>query len=285
MQRTSSRAIEYAIDVANGMSAQLVLLHVIPPSASIRDTGRTPTWPPIALVENAADFGLRRVALCGEPASTISQYAEEIDARLILMPAARSVWSPVRRSVASRLLASTGRPVQLWNPSALSEAAPFRCRQLLCVLELDGSDGPLIGATNEVVARTGANVEVLHVVPNASESLLVYFEGQPDRPLSSSEAAMRLRDVRHRLPSAFTSSILLGERHKSIALTARRKAADLILVRRKVASAWPAVGWESAAILKQAGCPVMSVPLGVPGPEPAFRRLWRAERESILCDV
>jgi hypothetical protein len=64
-----------------------------------------------------------------------------------------------------------------------------------------------------------------------------------------------------------------------------REVGHLILVRRKFASAWPAVGWEPAAILKQAGCPVISVPPCEVQPQTARRRLWRSERESVVCDV
>jgi nucleotide-binding universal stress UspA family protein len=285
MQQTSRRAIEHAIEVANGMSAQLILLHVIPSGTSLSDGDRAMPWPEAALAEDVAGFGLRRMVLCGEPAPTISQYAEEVDADLILMPAARSAWLPTRRSVTSRLLASTPRPVQLWNPSIVADAPPFRCRQLLCVLELDGKDAPLIEATNEIAARTGANVEVLHIVPNATESLLFYSADEPEKPLSSSVAAARLRELLHQLPPALTSSILMGERQRSIALSARRKSADLILVRRKAAAAWPGTGWESTGILKQAGCPIISVPPLAPGQEPESRRLWRSERESVVCGV
>ena len=222
---------------------------------------------------------------CGPPAPTINQYAEEIQADLILMPVAASVWSPVQRSVTSLLLASTRRAVQLWNPLETADAAPFRCRQLLCVLELDGNDGALIEATNEVAARTGARVEVLHIVPNAAESLLFDSVDQPHRPLSSSLAAVRLRELRDHLLPVVSTSIMVGEPHKSIVMSARRKAADLILVRRKVASSWPVAGWEQAAIVRNAGCPVISVPGRAPRPETVNRPLGEAEVRAAFAEA
>jgi nucleotide-binding universal stress UspA family protein len=283
MQRTVGSAIQYPIEVANALSARLVLLHVIPPAASPRDSETTLTWSRSTLAEDAADFGLEKVVLCGDTVPTIDEYAQQIDADLILMPTTRSVWSPVRRSVTSRLLSSTPRPVHHWTPA--NDAAPFRCRQLLCVLELDGGDGPLISVANEVAARTGANVEALHIIPNATESRLFYSVDVPRRPRSTSAATTRLGELHGQFASPHTTSIVIGERQRWIALTARRKPADLILVRRKIASAWPIVGFEPAAISKQAGCPVISVPPCEVQPETARRRLWRSERESVVCDV
>jgi nucleotide-binding universal stress UspA family protein len=268
MRQTSGSAIEHAIQVANGMNSRLFLLHVVSPRNSLRDDAELQSWPQAALADEAVRCGLRRVVLRGEPAATIGHYAEFVGADLILTePAARSVWSRVRaRSIASRLLTLTPRPVQLWNTRAAHDAAPFRCRQLLCVLELDGRDEPLIEAAKELSARTGANLEVMHVVPPISEALLLTSVGEPDRPLSSAVAAKRLRNLRDLLPSVMTTSILVGERQKSIAQAARRKSADLVLVGRREASGWPGASWELNAISSQAGCPVFSVSLHAPGP-------------------
>lgn len=285
LQGTSTKAIEHAVNVSNDMRAQLVLLHVISPAASV-GPARTRFWPEAAMAEDAVDFGLRRVVRRGLPAPTIHRYAEEIQADLILMPVGASVWSPVRRSVTSMVLASTQRPVQLWNPSAAADAAPFRCRQLLCVVELDGDDGAVIEATNEMAARTDAKVEVLHIVPNATESLLFHSLDQPHRPLSSSLAAIRLRQLRAQLRPVVSTSIAVGEPHKSIVQTARRKAADVALVRRKAASSWSTAGWEHGAIVRNAGCPVISVAAPASGAERIHRPLWRSEKESVYanCD-
>jgi nucleotide-binding universal stress UspA family protein len=117
MQRIHGSAIQYPIEVANALNARLVLLHVIPPAAFPRDTETMLTWSHSTLAEDTADFGLEKVVLCGDPAPTISEYAQQIDADLILMPTTRSVWSPVRRSVSSRLLSSTARPVHHWTPA------------------------------------------------------------------------------------------------------------------------------------------------------------------------
>ena len=70
-----------------------MLLHVIPPAAPPRDTETMLTWSRSTLAEDTADFGLEKVVLCGDPVPTISEYAQQIDAGLILMPTTRSVWS------------------------------------------------------------------------------------------------------------------------------------------------------------------------------------------------
>jgi hypothetical protein len=155
------------------------------------------------------------------------------------------------------------------------------------VLNLDGTDDPLIDCATLMAARSGADIAILHVLPETSEGLLAWQVAQLDRPLSRAVALGRIRDLSDTLPPSYTTAIMAGPLHKSIAVAAKQSSADIIIVGRDMPGAWAPGSADAVAVLRQAICPVLSVPVASPARAEAepIQRYRRSPRENVLCDI
>ena len=277
--------VERAVHVANAAAAELVLLHVL--DCRFNREARRAGWPPQSMGTVDGSTKIQRVVLPGDPAATICHYADFINANMVLMTSSSRGWTRLwRRSLTAEVLASTHRPVLVTSRKHIHADYPFRCRKILCVLALDGTDDPVIGCATALTARTGAEVGILHVLPEISEGLLSWGIAGSDRPLSEVVAIERIRALGDTLPAAYTTSIVTGPLHSNISAAAKQTAADIVLVGRARPGVWAPGCPDPGAVLTHAICPVLSVPVSNrPTDAPPVRRYHQPSRENVLCDI
>jgi nucleotide-binding universal stress UspA family protein len=278
-------AVEHAIDVANATAAELVLLHVL--DRGFYRGAPKAGWPPEAMGTVDGSTNIRRIVLPGDPAATISRYADLINANMVLMTSGSRGWTRLwKGSLTTEVLDSTCRPVQITSLKHIDGEYRFRCRNILCVLALDGTDDPIIECATALAARTGAEIGILHVLPETSEALLSWGMAGSDRPLSRAVAIERIGALSDSLPASYIAAIMRGALHKNIAAAAKQMTADVILVGRAKPGAWAPACPDPGAVLTRATCPVLSVPVSNNATDAQPVRLCRRPaRENVLCDI
>jgi nucleotide-binding universal stress UspA family protein len=246
----SKGAVEHAMEVAKTLEAKLSLVNVVegpssyPPSIALRELG-------LALPES-----IGRLVVNGPVPKTIAAYADCVDADLVLMTSAsyrgwKYLWKP---SVTAEVLASTSRPVLVTGAS--KEEFRFHCRKILCVLALDGTDGPTLRQAEALAHRSGGELMLFTVVPEVSEGLLNEVLSSGRRPFSTSLAMHRLREIGANLSVPYKTSTMIGSPHTSIGLAARQYAADIVVASRS--------GFDMRAIFRRLTCPLLSVRSAAP---------------------
>lgn len=254
--------IDHAIDFTGSMRGELTLLHATgrPSSTGTQDF----RWP-ARLPDAHPTLNIRRVVLPGEPSETIRRYADFMNANIVFMGwRARAKWTrPWKKSVTLQVLGSTRRAVHMVRLTPGDVDYRPRCRKLVCVLNLDGTDDAVIACGTAIAARCGAEVTVVHVIPEVSEATLAWGHPQYDRPLSQAVAMDRIRDLKHKFPAGYATAVMSGELHKCIANAARQAGADLIVASRALPGTWAPACPDPRAMLRRVACPVVSVPVSV----------------------
>src|SRR5688572_4910315 len=90
---------------------------------------------------------------------------------------------------------STRRPVCVTHLRRTDAEYRFQSRRILCALNLDGTDDPLILHAEALAQRSGADLILLGVVPDIDEGLLLRTITGMDRPLSAKLAVERIREL------------------------------------------------------------------------------------------
>jgi nucleotide-binding universal stress UspA family protein len=210
-----------AMRVAAAAGGDLTLLYV-----AGQDRSPYSKWP-ANTVPPAAGRNIRRVVLEGPLAETVSSFADAMEADLIVLPRVRRQRWGWKRPAAGKIAAATDRPVCL-----TSVGREVQFRDLLCVVALDGSDGPLLEAADEYARRWRSSITLLHVLPARGEDLLAYGAAlAPDRPLTERAACERMRGLSAALPSAATQ-VVTGSPRAAIARAARELPADFVVASR-----------------------------------------------------
>jgi nucleotide-binding universal stress UspA family protein len=236
-------AVEYAVDLAHVLGAQLTLLHV-----TDADSDRT-EWPPYAF-DTGLPGGVERFVARGSVAGTISAFAEYVDAGMILMTSEnRDRWTPFwKHSVTGAVLGSTTRPVLV---AGLRKAdSHFCCQRIVCVLSLDGSDEAILRQAEELTRRTRSELILVAAVPEPSVGL--YYEAGfgANRPLSTRLAAKRLREAGRNLSVLYKTWVSTGSLPRCVDLAAREYSPDLVIAAR---------GKLNMEIVRRVHCPVLFV--------------------------
>jgi nucleotide-binding universal stress UspA family protein len=264
MSRRSDEAVQHAKALANVLSANLDVLHVVDPQhsngerASVRPKD---TWRALN-----CNLDVGRQVLEGPTAPTIAAYAEAVDADVVMLQS-RSYrrWNLFgRRSVTKDLMQLTHRPVCITSAQGTDADFAFRHRRILCVLGLDGRETALLEHAQELAGKCGAELVLLHVVPETSEALLHHAVGNGVRPLSTQRATEELRDIVRALRMPATMSVVVGSPGKCIALAAREHSVDLVLVSRAHAGTDSTYDNDLDDVLSRLRCPLLTVSVDAP---------------------
>ena len=129
---------------------------------------------------------------------------------------------------------------------------PTSWRDVLCVVNLDGTDSSLVQTASDFALARGARLHLTHVVPEVSEGLLAWSLAHSGRPLSESLARERLLGQASRLPAVYSVSIYSGSDHRQVPRAARATSADVVVLR----STDP----KLRTLLKRLDCPILAVP-------------------------
>ena len=253
-------AVEHAIHVATAMDSELTLLYV---ANQLRPAGdNLLAWPQNALAAGRTPRGIRRRVLPGKPAEMIVRYAELSDADLVLMTSEncggwKRFW---KHSVTAEVMASSHRPLWVIDWKAVDDDYHFKCRTILCVLNLDGTDEPVVKHAESLALRSGGELIMASAVPENGEHLLHEVIGGTNRPLSAQLALERMGAIGAGLSAPYKTSVMTGSLNRCARLAAQQHSADIVVASSAAPGSMSANGFDIRSVLRQLPCPVVSVP-------------------------
>ena len=246
--------------------AELTLLHVLEPLAynDLPDIGAAAAEERLGkyMADELKPFNVQRVMLQGDPASKIVEFAHSEGIDLIMLPT--HGYSAFRRlilgSVTARVLHDAMCPV--WTGAHMETVPPLEdiaIRRVVCAVDVDKQTCPTLTWAVRFASEFGAELSVVHAVPDAVPSASGYPCAEPNEALlhASSNA---LDGVLASLGATAELHVLPTDPANAVCSIARRKAADIVVIGR---SATPGVMGRLRAngysIVRQSPCPVISV--------------------------
>jgi len=253
-------AVEHAIHVATAMDAELTLLYVANQLQAAGDNRLT--WPQNALAAGRTPRGIRRRVVPGKPAEMIVRYAELSDADLVLMTSEncggwRRFW---KHSVTAEVMASSHRPLWIIDWKAVDDDYHFKCRTIVCTLNLDGTDEPVLQHAESLALRSRGELILASAVPESGEHLLHEAIGGPNRPLTAQLALERMGAIGAELSVPYKTTVMAGSLNRCAKLAAQEHSADIVVASSAAPDSMYANGVDIRSVLRQLACPVVSVP-------------------------
>jgi nucleotide-binding universal stress UspA family protein len=250
------QSIRHAVALARELRADVDLLHVVPEGA----VGAVEAAWPSAAHSKPSNVEVRRSTLVGATATTVAAYADRIDAELIIMTSYISRWTRVwRRSIKEQVFHISARPVCVTSARQQHVVPTLENCRVLCLLDLQSTDLPLLAHARQLVDRIGAHVILLHVlaaaIPSISDGVL-----QPYDELSVATAHDRLLQLADTAGLHADTSVMVGPADECIVRAAQEHRAGLIIATRFPALARRRHPTSLHNLLPQLCCPLVTVP-------------------------
>jgi nucleotide-binding universal stress UspA family protein len=191
---------------------------------------------------------VKRVVETGDPASCIADLARDCSIDLIMMPTrGRGVFrAALVGSVTAKVLNDVDCPV--WTAAHVETLAAGRhveWRNLVCTVDLSSETRHLIQTAQDLEGTCAATVRIVHAVPG--------------REGASQEAARFIHDIQSQEGTDFEVSIEPGKVSRVVGCCVRRHNADLVLAGRGFDGGETRPRSHTYAIVRDAGCPVLTV--------------------------
>lgn len=227
------------------------------------------SWNPPGLQNVAA----RRVIAEGDPGREIVRYAQEHDARLIMMPS--HGFGPFRRfmigSTTAKVLHDAHLPV--WTDAHSPEgdgsgaAAPpappvsgkTAIRQILCAIDLGPQSENALEMASSLSTETGAEVLVVHAIPTIEVRPASYFDADFSAHLSA-EARLRMEELQDRVETRFKVCVQGGDPADVVRQAALSRNSDLVIIARgAILGGLGRLRTHAYSIINKSPAPVLSV--------------------------
>lgn len=250
--------VDHALDVASALQAEVTLLSV---TGQPRSKGvRRPGWPAHAVYRAQMNVDVHRLVLPGPVSETIVEYADFLQADLILMTSRNfGSWPRFRKATVTAAVMERARAALcISKRRAVQTDYRFQCRRILCYLNLDGSDEPAVVQATAVAQRSGGELILIAAIPGISEGLLLESIPGMDRPLSRNVAHERLRTLRWELPVPARSVVMVGAPYRCIHAAARDYSVDIVVTSHSERRYPNIYGPDPASILEGLCCPLLS---------------------------
>lgn len=262
-QQSARRAFLYGVKLAMATPAKLEILHVIKTPADAPDSRYLGSLKTSALLnlgrltEAAKQKGARAQPLVryGVPHACILEVVKDVHAEMIVIGTeGRTGWDRLRLgSTAEAVVREAPCPVLTVHGGLAGDAprhpAGIRLRRLLVATDFSSYAGAAIQTVARLAATFDATVCLLHAA-----------ESSADRKPAERRLAKLVQDLRHQKIEA-ESVCVAGDPVETILTQAAAWQADLIAVgtqgRRGLSRAL--LGSVAEALLKRAGCPVLTV--------------------------
>jgi nucleotide-binding universal stress UspA family protein len=214
------------------------------------------------LADELADVTVQRCVQSGDPAAYITQYARQKKVDLIMMPT--HGYGPFRSlllgSVTVKVLHDAECPV--WTTAHASEIAtnagkPWR--QLICAVDEDSRDTPLVRRAAQLASEQGAELRLVHAVTGLDDEP---GDGvnDPWREFLFGVARERIDKLQAEAGTKLELRLAAGNAGKIVREMALRYGADLLLVGRgKIQKHFGRLRSNAYAIVRDAPCPVISM--------------------------
>lgn len=259
-------AARMAETFAGHFQAELTLLHVLEPltynDIPIDAAGIAEQRLGEYMVDELKHFDVRRVLLEGDPAGKILEYAHSQSFDLIMLPT--HGYGAFRRlmlgSVAAKVLHAAQCPV--WTGVHMEHVPRLEdigFRRILCAIDLGKQSCPTAKWAKNFAAEFGAELEIVHAVPDANESPVVYTHQDPKEDLVN-QATGKVQAVKECVGADAKVFVIGDEVASAVCGCAAREKADLLVIGRSVEGGMLGRLRENAySIIRQSPCPVVSV--------------------------
>lgn len=260
--------------IAGRFGASVTLIGVVPPVFSVPPAGMPVVLPADAeqsertlksrldrvLEEAFAGFTVHSVAVHGDPALKIVEYAHGHDVDLIMMPThGLGIFrSMLIGSVTAKVLHDARCPV--WTAThAEEQRAPAAPRLVLCAV--DGASEETVALArwaSEFSKRMDAAMKLLHVVPPISDWLAIPSERELQEQVRE-EARGQLGQLLRAACIEAPLRVAVGKITETVTEEARQEGAGLLVIGRGSAhSALGRLRSHTYGIVQQSPCPVLS---------------------------
>ncbi len=265
-------AAQQAGELARHFDAELILLHVnpimVPALTSSRefsgpiDTGwitalEAQTRRDLDRYHQADLTGARvvKIALTGDPAGSIVEFAHRGKTDLIVMPT--HGYGPFRKlllgSVVAKVLHDADVPV--WTGAHLQRSSRSmwrRINRVLCAIDLRSAEAPLLWA-RDFASEFKAEIVIVHAVDELEEPTDLAAS-------SASQARKQIRCLQGKLSMAGEVLIEKGDAVQVVVAAANRRNADLVVIGRSPQdTALGRLRPNAYSIIRNAPSPVVSV--------------------------
>ncbi len=259
-------AARMAETFAGHFQAELTLLRVLEPlvyndvpvDSSAIDEQRLAEF----LAEELKQFDVQRVLVEGDPATRILEYAHQNKTDLILLPThgygafRRMILGSVTAKVLHHAECPVWTGVHMENVPRLEDIA---FRRVLCAIDLGPQSCPTAIWAKKFAAEFGAELQLVHAVPEASQVPSVHSHENRSEELIS-HATERVRKVQQCTGAEGKVFVIPDEVDFAVCDCAGREQADLLVIGRSVATGVLGRLRENAySIIRQSPCPVISV--------------------------
>jgi nucleotide-binding universal stress UspA family protein len=207
------------------------------------------------------EIPLRTVVVEGRAASSIAQFADEHGIDLVMMPT--HGYGPFRRallgSVTAKVLHDASCPV--WTDAHVelpTAGAQLECKSMLCAVDLETKNIPLIRHAAELGSEFAATVRLVHAIPEAESLPASHFDAEHRRFLFE-RARDELRKMQAEAGTAFDVCIEGGSVAKVVRAAAEHHQADLVVIGRGVIQEpLGRLRTNTYAVIRESICPVLS---------------------------
>jgi len=215
-----------------------------------------------AFVKEFAGLKVDRVAEIGEPAESITRFAQTQGADLIMMPT--HGYGPFRSlllgSVTAKVLHDAQCPV--WTATHVEEPPALQHlpgRNILCAVDATPKCSPLMEWAAEYARLTGGTLRLVHVVSGVQG----WPERQLDREFEESLRAQARETIEKLQQSVRVKTpvcVAVGDVAGAVREEAERHNADLVIIGRGLLhETMGRLRTHSYGIIRHASCPVLSV--------------------------
>jgi nucleotide-binding universal stress UspA family protein len=269
-------AVPFVESVASRYGAKITLLSVVQPFyyGAMGDPGGgvlvdteellrdTQARLDSSLTREFAHLRVERVAVLGDPAQAITEFAHTRGVDLIMMPT--HGYGPFRSlllgSVTAKVLHDAECPV--WTAAHVAES-PCRkhvgCRNILCAVDGAPDSVALMKWARELAIDTKAELRLVHVIPG--------MEGGITRQIDREFEGEIRKDARQNIESLEESAgieaplcVTAGHVADRVREEARRHGSDLIVIGRgTLHETLGRLRTHAYGIIRQSPCPVLSV--------------------------
>jgi nucleotide-binding universal stress UspA family protein len=269
-------AVPFVESVAGRYGAKITLLSVAQPiyftglgdpaGAMVVDTGALLNDVKLRLDTSLTrEFsGLRvdRVAVLGDPAQEITEFAKSHRVDLIMMPT--HGYGPFRSlllgSVTAKVLHDAECPV--WT-AAHVEGAPCKdhlaVRNILCAIDPTAESLSIIKWAAELAKDTGATLRLLHAIPGMENPLAQQLDREFEEDMRT-EARDTIVGLQQSVGLNVPICVTIGDVAKVVAEEARKHNGDAVVIGRgAMHEKLGRLRSHDYAIIRQAPCPVYSV--------------------------
>jgi nucleotide-binding universal stress UspA family protein len=212
------------------------------------------------LADELSGIPVHRCVQSGDPALHIAQYARQKRVDLIMMPT--HGYGPFRGlllgSVTAKVLHDAECPV--WTTAHATEIATSAgkpWRQLICAVDDELRDVPLVRSAAELAAGQGAELRLVHAVTGFEEE--PGLVGDPLCDFLFGVARERMEKLQHEAGTKLELCLAAGAPGKVVRDFATKHSAELVLVGRgKIQKHFGRLRSNAYAIVRDAPCPVLS---------------------------